>query len=136
MHVLPRLVLLVCSALWLALPAAAQVVRVYEVRHRTAEELLPIAETAMSGEGRAVADRRTNALVLSGTRQAVEGALSLLSSLDVRMRSVVLRYESRSAQELASRGARVRWSAGAGGVRIGNVAWPSGDTGVAVRVRP
>jgi type II secretory pathway component GspD/PulD (secretin) len=129
-----RLVLLASMALWLALPAAAQVMRVYEVRHRTAEDLLPIAETAMGGEGRAVADRRTNALVLSGSRRAVESALALLASLDVRTRSVVLRYESRGARELASRGARVAWSTGGGPVRIGNVVWPDGETRVEVRV--
>ncbi|HVH20752.1 MAG TPA: secretin N-terminal domain-containing protein [Myxococcota bacterium] len=129
-----HLVLLACAALWLALPAGAQVMRVYEVRYRTAEDLLPIAETAMSGEGRAVADGRTNSIVLSGTRQAVEGALALLASLDVRTRSVVIRYEARSAQELASRGASVRWSTGAGPVRIGNVVFPGGDSRVAVRV--
>jgi hypothetical protein len=51
----------------------------------------------------------------------------------VRTRSVVLRYETRGAQELASRGARVAWSTG-GPVRIGNVAWPGADARVAVRV--
>lgn len=129
-----RLALVLCAAVWLALPAAAQVMRVYEVRHRTAEDLLPIAETALSGEGRAIADSRTNSLILSGPQRAVESALALVSSLDVRTRSVVLRYETRSAQELASRGARVAWSTGAGPLRIGNVAWPGGDTRVAVRV--
>ena len=66
-------------------------VHVYEVRHRVAEELLPLAETAMAGEGRVAVDRRTNALVLSGSRQAVASALSLLGALDVRARTVVLR---------------------------------------------
>jgi type II secretory pathway component GspD/PulD (secretin) len=134
MRVSLRLVLLACAALSVALPAGAQVMRVYEVRYRTAEDLLPIAETAMSGEGRAVADGRTNSIVLSGPRQAVDGALALLASLDVRMRSVVLRYESRSARELTSRGASIRWSTGAGPVRIGNVMWAGGDARVAVHV--
>jgi type II secretory pathway component GspD/PulD (secretin) len=128
-----RLVLLACLAVCLALPAGAQVMRLYEVRHRTAEELLPLAETAMSGEGRAMADRRSNTLVLSGSAQAVQGALALLASLDVRARSVLLRYESRSARELAARGARVAWSVDAGGVRVGNVVWPAGG-GLAVHV--
>jgi type II secretory pathway component GspD/PulD (secretin) len=88
---LRRLALLACAAIWLALPAGAQVVHVYEVRHRVAEELLPLAETAMAGEGRVAVDRRTNALVLSGSRQAVASALSLLGALDVRARTVVLR---------------------------------------------
>jgi type II secretory pathway component HofQ len=122
-----RIAGIACLALALALPAAAQVLRTYEVRHRTADELLPLVETAMSGEGRASADRRTNTLVLSGSRQAVESALALLATLDVRTRSVLLRYESRGAQELAARGARVTWSADAGALRIGNVAWPGGS---------
>jgi type II secretory pathway component GspD/PulD (secretin) len=127
-------VLLACAALGLALPAAAQVVRIYQVRSRTAEDLLPVAETAMAGEGRAMADARTNSIVLSGPRKAVDGALALLDSLDVRTRSVVLRYESRSTQELMARGARVAWSTGSGPVRIGNVISPHADTRVAVQV--
>ncbi|HXK21303.1 MAG TPA: secretin N-terminal domain-containing protein [Myxococcota bacterium] len=122
-----RLAGVACLALALALPAAAQVLRTYEVRHRTADDLLPIVETAMSGDGRASADRRTNTLVLSGSRQAVESALALLATLDVRTRSVLLRYESRGEQELAARGARVLWSTDLGSLRIGNVAWPGGS---------
>jgi Flp pilus assembly secretin CpaC len=128
-----RLALCVCVLGCLALPAGAQVMRIYEVRHRTAEELLPLAETAMAGEGRAIADRRTNSIVLSGPRPAVEGALALLGSLDVRPRMVHLRYESRGARALAAQGARVVWSVGSGGLRIGNVVWP-GDGGASVRV--
>src|SRR5262249_36314878 len=58
---------LAMAVLGLAEPAAAQVVHVYEVRHRIAEELAPLVETALAGEGHVVADRRTNALVLSGS---------------------------------------------------------------------
>jgi type II secretory pathway component GspD/PulD (secretin) len=124
-----RCVLMVIAALWLAAPAAAQVVRVYEVRHRIAEELAPLVETALAGEGRVVADRRTNALVLSGSPSAVASALEILAALDVRARTVRLRYESRRSSELASAGASVRWRAGAGGLRIGDVLWrsPEGD---------
>jgi len=130
-----RLALVAVGALWLALPAAAQVVRVYEVRHRVAEELLPLAETAMAGEGRVAVDRRTNALVLSGSRKAVASALELLAALDVRARTVVLHYESRRARDLASSGVRVAWRVGAGGVRVGNVRWPGADpASVAVEV--
>ena len=130
-----RLALLVCVVLWLALPAGAQVLHVYEVRHRTAEELLPLAETAMAGEGRVAADRRTNALVLSGSRQAVASALELLAALDVRARTVLVRYESRRAQDLASSGARVKWHVDGGAVRVGNVVWPGGaPASVAIEV--
>lgn len=132
MSALRSAALLGVLALSLALPAAAQVVHVYKAKHRTAEELLPLAETALSGEGRVVADPRTNSLVLSGSREGIQSALALFAALDVRAHSVVLRYESRGAGDLASQGARVTWSVDAGGVRIGNVAWPGEGTRVAV----
>src|SRR5262245_17997874 len=129
-----RLALLAIAALGLAVPAAAQVVRVYEVRHRIAEELAPIVATALAGEGRVVADRRTNQLVLSGSPRAVSSALELLAALDVRARMVHLRYEARRTGDLASAGASVRWRAGAGGLRIGDVSWPSAAAALAVGV--
>ena len=129
-----RTALVVIAALWIAAPAAAQVVRVYEVRHRIAEELAPLVETVLSGEGRVVADRRTNALVLSGSPRAVASALELLAALDVRARTVRLRYEARRSGELASAGASVRWRAGAGGLRIGDVLWPRAAAAVAIGV--
>jgi type II secretory pathway component HofQ len=129
-----RLFLFAAVAWALAAPAAAQVVHVYKARHRTAEELLPLAETAMGAEGRAVADRRTNSLVLTGSREAVQSALSLFAALDVRARTVVLHYEARRTADLASQGARVAWSVDAGSLRVGNVAWPQGGSRVAVHL--
>ena len=110
-------------AITLAGSAVGQTVRVYAVQHRTADELAPLVETALAGEGRVAADRRTNALVLSGSPRAVATALELLAALDVRARTVVLRYESRRSGELASAGANVRWRAGAGSFRVGDVRW-------------
>src|SRR5262245_22426152 len=131
---LRRVARLAMAALWLAVPAAAQVMRVYEVQHRTAEALAPLVETVIAGEGRVVADRRTNVLVLSGSPRAVANALELLATLDVRARTVLLRYESRRSGELASAGASVRWRAGAGDFRIGDVLWPRGPAAAAIAV--
>jgi type II secretory pathway component GspD/PulD (secretin) len=114
-------------------PAAAQDVRVYEVRHRTAEELAPLAQTVLGADGRAIADPRTNQLVLSGSPRAVASALELLATLDVRAHMVVLRYEARSASDLDAAGVRVRWRAGDAGFRIGDVSWPgSGPAAIAL----
>ena len=131
---LHRLTSLALLCLLLAAPAAAQVTQVYQAKHRSADELAPLAEGFLGPEGRVVADRRTNLLVLSGSRQNVATALSLLAQLDVRPRSVLIRYESRSAHELAALGAEIRWSAGTGGVRIGNVRWPGARGGAALRL--
>lgn len=131
---LHRITSLALLCLLLAASAAAQVTQVYQTRHRSAEELAPLAEGFLGPEGRVVADRRTNLLVLSGSRENVATALKLLAQLDVRPRSVVIRYESHSARELAALGAEVRWSAGAGGVRIGNVRWPGARDGASLRL--
>ena len=127
-----RTALAVLALCWIAASASAQVVRVYKVAHRTAEELAPLVETAIAGQGRVIADRRTNSLVLSGSEPSVASALALLGELDVRARTVVLRYEARSSGELRSAGASVRWGAGAGGCRVGELSWPSGAAALAI----
>jgi type II secretory pathway component GspD/PulD (secretin) len=133
-HLALLAVLLAPASVLLAGPAAAQVTQVYQTKYRSAEELAPLAEGFLGPEGRVVADRRTNLLVLSGSRENVATALKLLAKLDVRPRSVLIRYESRTTRELAALGAEIRWSAGTGGVRIGNVRWPGARSGAALRV--
>jgi type II secretory pathway component HofQ len=132
--VLHRLTSIALLCLLLAASAAAQVTHVYQTKHRDPEELAPLVESVLGPESRVIADRRTNLLVLSGSRQGVATALALLERLDVKPRSVLIRYESRGAHDLTAQGAEVRWSAGSGGVRIGNVRWPGERSGVAVRV--
>ena len=123
--------LLVSFALTLALlPAHAHAqrrVEVYTVKHRAAEEMVPIAETAIGRDGSVTVDRRTNALVLLGDAAAVADALELLAAQDRRPRTVVLRYDTRRIRELAEQGFEVHWTAKAGGFRIGNLARPRGS---------
>jgi type II secretory pathway component GspD/PulD (secretin) len=120
-------VLLLCLAeAW----AEESAVEVYKVANRTAAELLPLAETAMGGEGSAALDSGTNSIVLMGRRPAVEQAIALLRQLDQRRRTVVLRYQSKRAEELDAERIRVAWSVGSGSVRVGNVIFPGNRTGV------
>lgn len=109
----------------LAAPAAAEV-RVYKVQHRSAEELLPLAQTALAGEGSATLDHGTNSLVLVGTGPALDTALELLAAQDRRLRSVVLHYDSQRRRDLDASGVHVDWSAGSGALRVGNVRFPDG----------
>jgi type II secretory pathway component GspD/PulD (secretin) len=125
------LTLLVCAAGI----AHAQTVEVYRAQHRSAEELVPVAATAMAGEGRAVVDRASNSVILSGPRAAVDRALGLLSSIDIRRRTVALRYESTRETELASQGIEVQWSVRSGGVRVGNVRARGDGARVDIRLR-
>ena len=117
-------------ALGLAPPAiAAQQAEVYRVQHRTAEELLPYAEATLGGEGRVVVDSGTNSLVLFSERQdLLRSALALLATQDRALRTVVLEYASQRTSELAAEGVRIDWGVATGGVRIGNLIVPAGDS--------
>jgi type II secretory pathway component GspD/PulD (secretin) len=130
LRLLPTLLVLL-----LAVPALGRVVRVYEVRHRIAAELVPLVESALGSEGRVVSDDRTNALVLSGEPAAVEDAIALLGKLDARLRTVVLRYAEQDAATLAKRGVHVDWRVDTGSFRVGNVRGPApGGLQVGVRL--
>jgi len=118
---------------FLVLPAqAADIVRLYKVQHRTAEELLPLARSAMASEGSVEADAGSNSLLLAGSREGVAATLLFLSRVDRPLRAVVLRYESHRLRELESQGIAVDWSGGGGAVRVGDVRWPR--DGAALRV--
>ena len=110
--------------------AAAQA-EVYRAQHRTADELLPYAEGALGGEGRVVVDPGTNSLVLFSERaDLLRSALALLAAQDRALRTVVLEYASQRASELAAAGLRVDWGVATGGLRIGNLIVPAGDSRV------
>jgi len=117
----------------LAAAAAAADTLVYKPRSRLAEELLPLAQAALAGEGNAVADPGSNSLVLIGPAGALAQARALLEQQDQALRNVVVHYESRRASDLASSGVRVAWQAANGGVRVGNVFVPGAGNAVAVR---
>lgn len=110
-------------AVVVALPASAQRrVEAYKARHRTADELLPLATTAIGDRGEVALDPGTNTLVLMGNPAAVAEALELLSLQDRRLRTVVLRHTTRRARELTEAGLSIRWYATTGSFRLGNVA--------------
>lgn len=123
--------LALCAALLLGIPPGSAVaqrrVEVYRLKHRTAEELLPVMQTVLSGSGSVAVDRGTNSLVLIGEPDAVGDALALLETQDRRLRTVVLQYDTKRLRDLEAQGFDVRWSIQAGDLRIGNVRRPGGS---------
>lgn len=105
---------------------------VYRVQHRSAEELLPLAETVMAGQGSAVIDAATNSIVLIGPSGAVAETMTLLAKQDRRLRTIVIHHEERTTRELTSEGVTVDFSVGTGALRIGNLRFPDDATGVDV----
>lgn len=131
---------LVPVLLALALPApsadAQRRVEVYKMKYRTAEEMLPLAQTVMAGSGNVAVDRGTNSLVLIGDPGAVSDVLDLLATQDRKLRTVVLKYDTKRVRDLEAQGFDVRWTAEAGSFRIGNVRRPPGSgSSVAVRAQ-
>jgi type II secretory pathway component HofQ len=106
---------------------------VYKPRSRLAEELLPIAQAALGGEGNAVVDRGTNSLVLLGPADSIARARALLEQQDQALRNVTVYYEAQRASELAASGVRVAWQVGGAGVRVGTVRGPAAGNRVAIR---
>ena len=129
-----RLAAALALGLVLAAPGAGaagdRTLAVYDPRHRPAEELLPLARTALGERGEAMVDRGTGSLVLVAPEGALAEAVELLRRLDRAPRSVVLRYESRRLDQLEARGLRIDWSAGAGDLRVGSVIPPDDARGL------
>lgn len=128
--------LAICLALFL-LPASAGAqrrVEIYKAKHRTAEELIPIAQAVMAEGGAVEVDARTNSLVLIGDAGAISQALNVLTRQGRALRTVLLRYDTRRVRELAAQGFRVRWTASTGGLRLGDVR-PAPDLDSAIRAK-
>lgn len=116
---------LLTLAVVLALPAFAERrIEVYKARHRTADELLPLATTAIGVRGEVALDPGSNTLVLMGSEAAIADALELLSTQDRRLRTVVLRHATRRARELRDAGLSIRWHASTGSFRLGQISAP------------
>jgi hypothetical protein len=128
---LGRLLVLATLALAAASASAERSIEVFRPRHRSAAELLPVAQVALADEGVVALDAGTNALVLAGPPQAVARTLELLRLQDRARPVVVLHWTSRSNDELEAAGVRIDWSIEAGDVRVGTPRFP-GDEGVRV----
>ena len=128
-----RLVLRALLLAGLAATAASGATQVYRPAHRSAEELLPIAQVALGNEGSVALDPGTNALVLVAEESALRRTLDLLAQQDRALRNVLVHYESRSAADFAAAGIAIAWRVVAGDVRIGTIPGSGGGSLLAIR---
>lgn len=96
--------------------------RVYAPRHRTAEELLPLAAAMLGERGRALIDAGN--LVLIAPAKALEETTALLELRDAPRETLVIDVESRSLRSLRSGGRSVRWRGSTGSLRTGMLVEP------------
>ncbi len=118
------------ALLLVALSAGAGSLQIYVPRSRPAEELAPLVQSLLAGQGQAVADPHSGKLILSGDPEAIAQALAALRELDQPVRQYRVDSETSTRKELEGESARVDGWIDAGGVRIGRVVGPEG-----VRVR-
>ena len=119
---------LLLVALATATASAERATEVYKVKHRTAAELIPLAQTALAGQGTAVIDQGTNSIVLIGDATAVKAAVDLLNLQDQSRKSIVVTVDSHEVQALDAAGYRIDWSVGSRSFRVGNVLSPGAGT--------
>ena len=118
--------LLGAALLCFALSAAAGSLEIYVPRSRPAEELAPLVQALLAGQGSAVADPHSGKLILSGEPEAIAQALEALRSLDQAVRQYRVDSETSTRKALEGASARVDGWIDAGDVRIGRVVGPEG----------
>jgi Flp pilus assembly secretin CpaC len=118
------------AILLVAISAGAGSLQIYVPRSRPAEELAPLVQSLLAGQGQAVADPHSGKLILSGEPEAIAQALAALRELDQPVRQYRVDSETSTRKALEGESARVDGWIDAGGVRIGRVVGPEG-----VRVR-
>jgi type II secretory pathway component GspD/PulD (secretin) len=96
----------------------------YELRHRFADEFLPLARDLMGERGSATLHPGGNAILLVGAPEDVARTLSILLMQDRPLNSIVVRYAMKRLSGLEAAGVEIRWKVDAGSTRIGNIVPP------------
>jgi type II secretory pathway component GspD/PulD (secretin) len=119
--------------LFCMVPAAPAEIVVFPMQYRPAIEALPMVRELLSSKGRAVADPRTNALLLEDDEASIQRVREFLDAFDRpgRQGTIRVRFEETGSREDRSSEVRARasgrdWSGTAGG--------PLGREGVDIRV--
>ena len=91
----------------------------YVPKHRTVEELQPIAISLIGANGSVSVDHGRNALVLVGEAEVVARLLQVLRERDTPPRTIALDYGFISLRELRRRGPELHWSRASSEYRVG-----------------
>ena len=106
---LAALLLLVC----LPLQAATELI---QLRYRTADELLPMAQSVLGNEGRVSA--YGNQLIVNAEPAKISELRNLLDQLDTKPRRLLISVDTSDSNFQSDRGYAVNGSASAGGVEV------------------
>ena len=118
--------MLAVAFLAFSLPVAAGGFEIYVPRNRPAEELAPLVQAMLAGQGSAVADPHSGKIVLSGSPEAIAGALAALRELDQTVRQYRVESQTSTREALEGESASLEGWIEAGDLRIGRVIGPEG----------
>lgn len=107
-------------------------IELYHPRHRPPEELEELAEGLLAPEGAALADPRSGALVLRGSRDALDRTRAALRRLDRPPERFRIELRRTSHQELWGRGVEIGGWLDTGPLRIGRIAPHAAEPGLGV----
>ena len=113
------LLVLVCTVLPAACRGESVDVHSYVPKHRTVEELQPIAVSLIGANGSVSVDHGRNALVLVGEAEVVARLLQVLRERDTPPRTIALEYGFISLRELRRKGPELHWSRASSEYRVG-----------------
>ncbi len=124
--------LLCVSFLWQASSFAATAM--IPMQYRTAAEALPMVQQLLSPEGRAVADGRTNALLVVDSEETIQRVREFLEGFDKlgKQARIRIRFEEASARDRTTAQGRARASGEDWSVSVGK---PMTKDGVDVRLQ-
>ena len=107
--------------LWATSSRCSAETLVYPMQYRTAAEAVPMVQPLLSPEGRAVADSRTNALLVVDDEETIQRVREFLQGFDKlgKQAKIRVRFDESGAREKTSVEGRARasgedWSASAG----------------------
>lgn len=112
MHLFPALLGLLCS---LAVHAAPRT-EILPLHYRSADELLPLVQTVLGGDGRVSA--YGNQLIVNAEPAKLAELQNLLPQLDTRPRRLLITVDSQQDTNTSQRGYRVDGSIDAGNVEV------------------
>ncbi len=72
------------------------VFKLFKLRHRPAQEVLPSVQTILSAEGKATADTITNGILIIDRQSNLEQAIRLLKELDISVPQLLIQLRYRS----------------------------------------
>lgn len=101
--------------------ASAMEVEIFKLKYRSADELLPLVMVALSENGSASVDKRTNSIVVKATPANMRLVRKVIAEQDLAPVNVTITVYEVGKNELSELGIDVDWKVQNGNLKAGNI---------------